>query len=70
MGEDFYDAKGVIRSRKSKKERQYKGQQKQRSTKHNTENYRLSSINPSKNHRVSISCSTSDTVLLLKKLLV
>ena len=41
------DTKGVIRSRKSKKDRQYNGQKKRRqkdkqySTKHYTENYRL-----------------------------
>jgi hypothetical protein len=56
--------KEINRNCKSKKDRQYKGQQKkdkQRYTKHNTENYRLSSINLSKIHRVNISCSTSDT---------
>jgi hypothetical protein len=39
--EKFEDIKGVIRSRKSKKDRQYNGQKKkdkQRSTKHYTEN--------------------------------
>jgi hypothetical protein len=44
--------KGVIRNRKSKKDRQYNGQKKrdkQLSTKHYTENQRSSNTNPTKN---------------------
>ena len=41
LQEEFEDSKNVIRSRKSKKDRRHNGQKKkdkQRSTKHNTEN--------------------------------
>ena len=41
LQEEFQDSKNVIRSRKSKKDRRHNGQKKkdkQRSTKHNTEN--------------------------------
>ena len=49
--EDFEDTKGVIRIHKSK-DRQHNDQKKrdkQRSTKHYTENYRSSNTNPTKN---------------------
>ena len=53
--EKFIDTKGVIRSRKSKKDWQHNGQKekgqkdKQRSTKHYTENLRSSNTNLVKN---------------------
>ena len=67
--EEFEDTKGATRNCKSKKERQYNGQNdKKQSTKHHTENQRSKITNPTKtgvelrySGRIGSSCTTSGT---------
>ena len=64
----FYDIKGVMRSRKSKKEKQYNGVSKDKMTNNDLQNSTQKTKNLSKNRseiictrRVSSSCSTIGT---------